>query len=144
MPGGSTRPLAPWGLTAEQTSSLAQLLRGPASGGEPGRGAAAASGLAGPRPETDARFSERLVRAVAAVITPGQRAGFDRWRAEKEFAATRHGSRDVTLFLLGPAGALESRQIDVGVTDDHYAEVRAGPLKAGDRLVVRAHRAGVP
>ena len=112
----------------------------PGIAADAGRGAAAASGAQRLMLEraSQGRLIERLVQAVAAVISDAQRSAFEAWRAQREAAAGRSSQRDVTVWILTPAGVPESRHIDLGLVDDHFAEVLGDALEVGDKLVVRA------
>ena len=64
------------------------------------------------------------------------------WQAEREAAAGRSSRRDVTVWVLNAAGVPESRQVDLGLVDDHFAELMSGSLQASDKVVVRSREAG--
>jgi HlyD family secretion protein len=131
-------------LTAEQAAKIDAILKGGptdralnAGGGE----AAAAGRLRSALElETEARMLHRLTQAVATVITNAQRSEFEAWKSRREVAASRSSRDDVTVWVLDAAGALEARQIDLGLIDSHFAEVLGGALKEGDRVVLRARR----
>ena len=131
-------------LTAEQVAKIDAILKGVPSEltSKASGGSAAASGA--PRPalegETEARIMHRLMQAVASVVTDAQRSAFEAWKSRREAAAGRSTRYDVTVWVLGASGALESRQIDLGLVDSHFTEVLGSVLKEGDRVVLRARR----
>jgi HlyD family secretion protein len=119
-------------LTEEQTAQVLGVVAG----------AAAAPGAKqqGRESESDWRFLQRLVLAVAGVVGDAQRARFEAWKAQREIAYARGGRRGVTLWVLNADGAIESRQVDLGLVDDHFAELVCDTLKEGDRVVLRARQ----
>ena len=85
---------------------------------------------------------QRLTQAVASVITDGQRSAFEAWKARREAAAGRRSRQDVTVWVLNAAGALESRQLDLGLVDSYFSEALGDVLQEGDKVVLRARAAG--
>ena len=90
--------------------------------------------------ETEARVLQRLKYALASVVTEQQRSAFEAWKARFEGAARKR--RDVTVWVLTPSGAIETRQVRLGLADDDFAEVLGDGLKEGDRVVLRSREAG--
>ena len=83
---------------------------------------------------------QRLKYALASVVTEPQRSAFEAWKARLEGAARKR--REVTVWVLAPTGALETRQVRLGLADDDFAEVVGDGLKEGDRVVLRSREAG--
>ena len=81
---------------------------------------------------------QRLAQAVARVITGAQRSAFAAWKTRQEAAAERSSRRDVTVWVMVGAGVPEIRHIDLGLVDDHFAEVLGGALAEGDKVVLRS------
>ena len=81
---------------------------------------------------------QRLVQAVAGVTTELQRRAFDAWKAQLETTPGRVSRRNVTVWVLDASDKLESRQVDLGIADDHFSQVVGGHLTEGDRLVFRS------
>jgi HlyD family secretion protein len=133
-------------LTPEQTVQVSRIMKDASAelGINAGGGAAIASGGARAvlEGEPEGRVLQRLAQAVASVITEAQRPAFVAWKAEREAAAGRSSRRDVTVWVLDGAGKPESRQIDLGLVDDHFAEVLGDTLRAGDKVVLRSREAG--
>ena len=133
-------------LTEEQAARVLSIMRGASP--EPGAGrdgaVAAAPGakpqVQAPEGELDWRFMERLVLAVSAVAGDAQRPALEVWKAERERAYGRGGRRGVTVWILNAEGAIKSRQVDLGLIDDRFAEVLGDTLKEGDRAVVRSRQ----
>ena len=90
--------------------------------------------------ESEARMLQRLKYALASVVTEQQLSAFEAWKARFEGAARKR--REVTVWLLAPSGALETRQVRLGLADDDFAEVLGDGLKEGDRVVLRSREAG--
>ena len=82
----------------------------------------------------------RLMQAFALVVTDAQRAAFEAWKTGREAAAGRSTREDVTIWIRDASGALEARQIDLGLADSHFTEALGNGLKEGDRVVLRARR----
>ena len=133
-------------MTTEQAAQVSRIMQGAAAeqGAIAGSGSAVASGGArgAMEGEPEGRVLQRLVQAVAGVITDAQRPAFAAWKVQREAEAGRSSRRDVTVWVLDAAGTPESRQIDLGLVDDHFAEVLSGTLKAGDKVVLRSREAG--
>lgn len=125
-------------MTAEMKAKGSAQPATPSFGGQP-KQAQPAGGGSGGGEEGRGRFMERIERIVAEVITPEQRPQFEKWKAgrEQRSGGSRPAARSATIYVLSAAGALESRSIRVGLTDDQYAEVLGGGIKEGDRIVVR-------
>ena len=87
------------------------------------------------------RVMRRFTQAVAGVITDAQRSAFEAWKARGEVAAGRSSRHDVTVWVLSASGALESRQIDLGIVDSHFTEVLGDVLREGDKVVLRSREA---
>ncbi|HEU0061598.1 MAG TPA: efflux RND transporter periplasmic adaptor subunit [Hyphomicrobiaceae bacterium] len=130
------------GLNEEQLAKVNATLK--AAAPEPSSpGGSAAAGNARPNQaaaETEARVLQRLKYALASVVSEQQRSAFEAWKARFEGAARKR--RDVTVWVLGPAGAIESRQVRLGLADDDFAEIIGDGLKEGDRVVLRSREAG--
>jgi HlyD family secretion protein len=77
---------------------------------------------------------QRLVNALANVLTPGQ---LQQYLA----MSSRHAERDATLYVPGADGSPVPRKVRVGLADDNYVELVSG-LAEGDRVIVRAQAAG--
>ena len=77
---------------------------------------------------------------VASVVTEPQRSAFEAWKGRLEGAARKR--REVTVWVLAPTGAIETRQVRLGLADDDFAEVVGDGLKEGDRVVLRSREAG--
>ena len=133
-------------LTSEQALQVAQIMKGASAdlGGMPPSGAAVASG--GVRStmegEPEGRVLQRLAQTVASVITDAQRPAFAAWKAQREAALGRSSRRDVVVWVLTSAGLPERRQIDLGLVDDHFAEVVSDTLRQGDRVILRSRDMG--
>jgi hypothetical protein len=76
--------------------------------------------------------------AVAGVIGDSQRSQFEVWKAQRDIAYARGGRRGVVLWVVNGDGPMESRQVDLVLVDDHFAELVGDTLKEGDRVVLRA------
>ena len=122
------------GLTPEQVAKVTSVMRGVYL--EQPRNA---DGGAARDPDKSAMWD--LDDAVAGVITEPQRPAFIEWKRRRQAADGRISRRDVTVWLLNASGALESREIDLGLVDDRYAEIIGGSLKEGDRLILRSREA---
>jgi HlyD family secretion protein len=130
------------GLNEEQITKvraeLAKSFRGNRGGGQPGAGAPSGGGEgpgggAAPDPaQIRARMLARTTEAVAAVITSDQRPKFEAWKRARESART------ASIWILGAAGAPESRQIRIGIADDQFAEVLGATVTEADRVIIRA------
>jgi HlyD family secretion protein len=129
-------------LTDEQAAKVLSVMTRapPRAGGEAAPAAAPGAKQQGPESESDWRFMQRLTLAVASVIGDAQRSRFEAWRAQRETANARGGRRGVTLWVVNGEGAIESRQVDLGLVDDHFAELVCDTLKEGDRVVLRARQ----
>ena len=46
----------------------------------------------------------------------------------------------MTVWVVNGEGAIESRQLDLGLVDDHFAELSGDTLKEGDKVVLRARQ----
>ena len=46
------------------------------------------------------------------------------------------------MWVLAPTGAIETRQVRLGLADDDFAEVLGDGLKEGERVVLRSREAG--
>jgi HlyD family secretion protein len=137
-------------LTEEQAARVLGIMQDVSA--EPGAGrdgaVAAAPGarpqgtahVTTPEGESDWRFMERLVLAVSAVAGEAQRPALVAWKAERERAYGRGGRRGVSVWVLNGEGAIESRQVDLGLIDDRFAEILGDTLKEGDRVVVRSRQ----
>ena len=90
--------------------------------------------------ESEARMLQRLKYALASVVSEQQLGAFEAWKARFEGAARKR--REVTVWVLAPSGALETRQVRLGLADDDFAEVVGDGLKEGDRVVLRSREAG--
>ncbi len=88
--------------------------------------------------EPEWRALQRLVQVIASLATDAQRPAFDAWKEQLETTSGRGSRRNVTVWVLGASDSLESRQIDLGIADDHFSEVVSGNLKEGDKLVTRS------
>jgi HlyD family secretion protein len=88
--------------------------------------------------EPEWRALQRLVQVIASVATDTQRPAFDAWKEQLETASGRGSRRNVTVWVLDASNRLESRQIDIGIADDHFSEVVSGNLKEGNKLVTRS------
>jgi HlyD family secretion protein len=139
------------GLTTDQKSKVADEMKAvaaefkakspqpsanPTFGAQPKQSAPGGGGGAGGE-EGRSRFTERLERILAQVITPAQRPAFDKWKASREQRSGRPQVRSVPIWLLTAAGTLESRNVRVGLADDQFAEVLGQSIKEGDKVVVR-------
>jgi HlyD family secretion protein len=131
-------------LTEEQLAKVNATMK--AAAPEPfAVGGSAVAGSPRPNPnqaaaEAEARVLQRLKYALASVVTEPQRNAFDAWKARFEGAARKR--REVTVWVLTPTGALETRQVRLGLADDDFAEVVGDGLKEGDRVVLRSREAG--
>jgi HlyD family secretion protein len=129
-------------LTTEQAARIAAILKGSSAEQVKQSGAGSALASGSPRPalegETAARVIQRLTQAVASVITDAQRSQFEAWKAQREAAAGRRSRQDVTVWVLAASGALESRQLDLGLVDNYFAEALGEVLQENDKVVVRA------
>ncbi len=138
---------ARWRSTERAGGEGAAIMKGHAgrAGGQAGGGSAVASG--GKRP--GARGRARVARHAAAGAGGGRRhhamrsgPPSRRGRRAREAAAGRGSRRDVTVWVLNASGAIESAQVDLGLVDDHFAEVLGDALKEGDRVVLRSRQVG--
>jgi HlyD family secretion protein len=133
-------------LTEEQTARASDIMKGAFAGrrASASGGSAIASGAPRPAPEgePEGRAMQRLTQAVASVITDAQRSAFEAWKARREAAAGRSSRRGVVVWVLNASGVLESREIDLGIMDDSFAEVVGDALAEGDRLVLRSREVG--
>ena len=134
------------GLTEEQVERVLGLMKGPSAEYRPrgASGSAVASNIAGvvQEGEPELRLMQRLTLAVGSVITDAQRPAFDAWKAARESSATRSSRRNAAVWVLNASGAIEGRAIDLGIMDDHFAEVVGGNLTEGDRIVIRSREIG--
>ncbi len=142
------------GLTDEQVTKVREALA--QARGQGGRGSGGASGSGGPggpggRPQAEggeggdgqqrdmaqvrARMIARVNEAVAAVVTPDQRARFESWKRGRESART------ASIWLLDASNQPASRQVRIGIADDQFAEVLGTQLKPEDRIIVRQREA---
>lgn len=81
-------------------------------------------------------FLLRVEQTVGPLLTPEQRPLFERWKRERETARTG------TIWVLGPNGELEDRQLRLGIADDQFTEVLGSrSLKTSDAIVVRMREA---
>jgi HlyD family secretion protein len=86
----------------------------------------------------DARsgFMMRIEQIVAPLLSAEQRPLFERWKRERE------ASRMATIWVLGPEGELDDRQIRLGIADDQFTEVLGNrALKTSDLIVTRMREA---
>jgi HlyD family secretion protein len=90
--------------------------------------------------ELENRVLQRLKYALAGVLTESQRGGFEAWKARLEGSARKR--RDVTVWVQTPSGAIESRQVRLGLSDEDFAEVVGDGVKEGDRVVLRSRETG--
>jgi HlyD family secretion protein len=115
------------------------------TGAGPEQAAAGGSAVASagrPHPtaaEIEGRILQRLKYALASVVTEAQRGAFEAWKARFDGAARKR--REVTVWVLAPTGALEMRQVRVGLADDDFAEIIGEGVKEGDRVVLRSREA---
>jgi HlyD family secretion protein len=133
-------------LTEEQAAMTSGIIMKGASAEhwtKAGGGSAVASAATRPAPEGEemGRVMRRFTQAVAGVITDAQRSAFEAWKARGEVAAGRSSRHDVTVWVLSASGALESRQIDLGIVDSHFTEVLGDVLREGDKVVLRSREA---
>jgi len=129
-------------LTEEQLAKVNATMKAAAPEPFAATGTAAA-GNARPNQaaaETEARVLQRLKYALASVVSEPQRSAFEAWKARFEGAARKR--REVGVWVLAPTGAIETRQVRLGLADDDFAEVVGDGLKEGDRVVLRSREAG--
>jgi HlyD family secretion protein len=129
-------------LTEEQLDKVnaAMAAAGPE---QAAAGGSAVAGAGRPNPtaaEIEGRILQRLKYALASVVTETQRSAFEAWKTRFDGAARKR--REVTVWLLAPSGAIEMRQVRVGLSDDDFAEIIGDGLKEGDRVVLRSREAG--
>lgn len=109
---------------------------GPGGGGRPqAEGGEGSDGQQRDMSQVRARMIARVNDAVAAVVTPDQRARFESWKRGRESARTAN------IWLLDASNQPVSRQIRVGIADDQFVEVLGAQLKPEDRIVVRQREA---
>ena len=133
-------------LTDAQIAQALQLMRSHSAEAALPRGAVSAEikdrAASGGGPEGVS--IHRLIAVVARVVTEPQSGAFERWKARLVYAANRTRRRDVNIWVLNAAGSPQARQIDLGLMDDHFAEIVGGDLGIGDRVVVRTRGTGRP
>ncbi|HEX6610541.1 MAG TPA: hypothetical protein VF051_07165, partial [Hyphomicrobiaceae bacterium] len=125
------------GLTQAQIDSVMALIKAQGietSSAAPGRAAIAAA--------TEAQDLARLMAAVAHVVPDPQSKALAAWKQRLSQMADRVRRRDVPVWVLSDAGALEIRHVDLGVMDERFAELVGGSLAEGDRVVVKSREAG--
>ena len=136
------RARAELALTEEQLAKVNATMK--AAGPEQvATGGSAVAGGARPNQaaaEAEARVLQRLKYALASVVTEPQRSAFEAWKGRLEGAARKR--REVTVWVLAPTGAIETRQVRLGIADDDFAEIVGDGLKEGDRVVLRSREAG--
>lgn len=136
------RARAELALTEEQLAKVNATMK--AAGPEQvATGGSAVAGGARPNQaaaEAEARVLQRLKYALASVVTEPQRSAFEAWKGRLEGAARKR--REVTVWVLAPTGAIETRQVRLGLADDDFAEIVGDGLKEGDRVVLRSREAG--
>jgi HlyD family secretion protein len=128
------------GLSEDQLAKINATMK--AAAPEPIAAGSAVAGNARPNQaaETEARVLQRLKYALASVVSEPQRSAFEAWKARFEGAARKR--REVTVWVLALSGAIESRQVRLGLADDDFAEVVGDGLKEGERVVLRSREAG--
>ena len=88
------------------------------------------------------KVSSRVAKKIMDIGTPEQIKAFE--QLQKEFSH-KGGSRDgkrATLWVLGPDGELQPRQVRIGLSDVGNTEVLKG-IKAGEHVIIGyEHRAG--
>jgi len=130
-------------LTDAQAQSVLGVLRAPGTDVSNAPGAVSAETSTRMLSKgADGASMHRLIAAVARVITDRQSGSFETWKAQLITMVDRARRRDVTVWIVNEAGNLESRQIDIGLMDDNFAEVVGTALREGDRVVVRSREAG--
>jgi HlyD family secretion protein len=125
------------GLTQAQIDSVMALIKAQGietSSATPGRAAIAAA--------TEAQDLARLMAAVSHVVPDPQSKALTAWKQRLSQMADRVRRRDVPVWVLGDAGTLEIRHVDLGVMDERFAELVGGSLTEGDRVVVKSREAG--
>lgn len=97
-------------------------------------------GMPGEAMDADQRalMRERMSRAseeiMARHLSPEQREQLRQLQLE------RGETRTATLHFTRPDGSLEARQVRLGLSDDRYTEIVAGPVAAGDQAVTRVRQ----
>jgi len=112
-------------------------------GGEPGqRAPQPPAGFGAPPPQQQGgpagmrnRMTQRLEQILSPMLTDAQKPLFDRWKKGRE--NTRNGS----VWVLAASGQPESRNLRLGIADDQFTEVIGGPIKEGDKVIMRAREA---
>ncbi len=109
-------------------------------GGAPG--AAPAPGFGGPPPSQGgdmagnrARIAQRLEQVLLPLLTETQKPLYERWKRGRE------GARTGAIWVLNAAGEPEARTVRLGITDEQFTEIVGGPLKEGEKVIVRAREA---
>jgi HlyD family secretion protein len=128
-------------LTDEQLDKVNAAMTG-AGPEQAAAGGSAVASAGRPNPtaaEIEGRILQRLKYALASVVTDAQRSVFEAWKARFDGAARKR--RDVTVWVLAPSGAIEMRQVRVGLADDDFAEIIGDGVKEGDRVVLRSREA---
>jgi HlyD family secretion protein len=129
-------------LSGEQAAKVADAVKGGLEQRQTATSAVASgSARTAPGGDTEARMMQRLVHALAGIVTDAQRPAFEAWRAQQEIGRGRSGRRDMTVWVLDASGTLESRQVRVGLADDHFSEALGDALKEGDKVVLRSRDA---
>jgi hypothetical protein len=82
------------------------------------------------------RRSERVERSLLPILTDEQKLRLE------NFKKGRDGTRSAVVWVLGPGGAPEARQVRLGLADSRFAEVSGGTLREGELLVVRSREVG--
>lgn len=83
-------------------------------------------------PPDRSAMGERIIEALADVLTPEQMARY------RQIQAAAAESQPATVYVQNEDGMFEERNIRIGVADNQRTEVLGGQLEAGEAVVVRA------